>query len=624
MKENGDYTYTRTSPSGGSDIFTYTLTDADGDSTTATLTIDLAATVTELTQGQFNELVEEEQFGHIDQPVFPASFVGNEDINEGPLAPPNADADTDPVPGTSGELGENFNITTNQKTAAGSTCSEAAAISMRTSTLLLTMSPCSSRMRLSAASPLMATWSASMSSTADSLQGYADVNNNSIFDGGDRVVFTVELDNSGSTPAYDFRLWENIDHHTVLAADNQENTRKLDFDGVVVATSAGTSDLALNGTIEVIDDIPVATNNTATVNEGGTASTNFVLILDRSASMLEDPGVPGFATRLALEKAAAINLLNSANVNQVFLVGFSDSASDSGGWVSKAQAIFFINNGLNAGGQTNYDAALTDAQTAFDYGHTNATQTLAYFLSDGEPNRPFGSVGIDVSEQTAWENFLNTNGVAEAFAVGIGNGATLSTLEPIAYPNGDPNNPIVLTDQSLLADTLIGGLPGVVDGNVLTTNSGSGVDGFGADGPGAGAGILSITVDGHLYAYNAGTNAITKDGNPFAAGTGTLDLATTLGGHLTFHFTSGVGFDAGDWHYQSPNNVPNNSVETFHYVIADGDGDQAGADLSITITANDAPHANFDMVLTNFDGVAFNVPEWAFLHNNSGSERYPD
>ena len=117
---------------------------------------------------------------------------------------------------------------------------------------------------------------------SDSLQGYADVNNNSIFDAGDRVVFTVELDNSGSTPTYDFRLWENIDHHTVLAADNQENTRKLDFDGVVVATSAGTSDLALNGTIEVIDDIPVATNNTATVNEGGKASTNFVLVLDTS------------------------------------------------------------------------------------------------------------------------------------------------------------------------------------------------------------------------------------------------------------------------------------------------------------------------------------------------------
>src|SRR4029079_3325268 len=185
---------------------------------------------------------------------------------------------------------------------------------------------------------------------SDSLHGYADVNNNSIFDAGDRVVFTVELDNSGSAPSYDFRLWENIDHHTVLAADNQENTRKLGFDNVVVATSAGASDLALKGTIEVIDDIPVATNNTATVNEGGKASTNFMLVFDTSDSMFEDPGVPGFATRLDLEKAAAINLLNSANVNQVFIVGFGSTAYDSGIWLNKFQAINFINLGLSPGG----------------------------------------------------------------------------------------------------------------------------------------------------------------------------------------------------------------------------------------------------------------------------------
>ena len=100
INENGDYTYTRTSPSSGTDVFTYTLTDADGDSTTATLTISLDSQGRELNQdGQPNALVEEEQLGHIGQPAFPASFIGNEDINEGPLAPANADADTDPVPG---------------------------------------------------------------------------------------------------------------------------------------------------------------------------------------------------------------------------------------------------------------------------------------------------------------------------------------------------------------------------------------------------------------------------------------------------------------------------------------------------------------------------------------------
>src|SRR4029079_7818418 len=457
----------------------------------------------------------------------------------------------------------------------------------------------------------------------NTLYGYTNVGAAGYTEGVDHVVFTFQLD--PGTGQGTFTLFDNVDHHPLNSADHVEGTRSLNLNGLVQVTDSSPSPqtISLNGSVGIIDDIPGATHNTATVNEGGAASTNFVLVVDTSFSMLEDPGIPGFTTRLDLERAAAINLLNSANVNQVFIVGFGSTAYDSGGWLSKAQAIAFLALALAPGGQTNYDAALADAETAFDYGHTNATQTLAYFLSDGEPNRPFGSEGIDATEQTTWENFLNTNGVAESFAVGIGNGATLSTLEPVAYPNGDPNNPVVLTDQSLLADTLIGGLPGVVDGNVLTTNSGSGVDGFGADGPGAGAGILSITVDGHLYAYNAGTNAITKDGNPFAAGTGTLDLATLLGGHLTFHFTDAGGFVAGDWHYLSPSNVPNNSVETFHYVIADGDGDQAAADLSITVTSNDAPHANFDMVLTNFDGVAFNVPEWAFLHNDSDPNGIP-
>ena len=89
MKENCDYTYTRTSPSSGSDIFTYTLTDADGDLTTATLTIDLAATVTQLTQGQFSELVEEEQLGHIVQPRrFPRASSATRTSMKVLLAPP--------------------------------------------------------------------------------------------------------------------------------------------------------------------------------------------------------------------------------------------------------------------------------------------------------------------------------------------------------------------------------------------------------------------------------------------------------------------------------------------------------------------------------------------------------
>jgi hypothetical protein len=610
---DGSWTYAA-GPVSGDQSFSFSIIalDGDGDPASDSQTITIHDTTTTLQQsGTFTGTVEEEQLGHVANPTYAASFVGNEDTTAGP---PDNDFDT-------ANSGPNSLITREFTSdtfivfgGTGPFTYHFAPSGIEGTQAQFTNSP---NPMTSHGAPVL------LHVDGNTLYGYTDDGTPGYTEGVDHVVFTFQL--NPATGQGTFTLYDNVDHHTVPAADGVEGTRSLNLNGFVQVTDSSLPSpqtISLNGSVGIIDDIPVATNNTATVNEGGTASTNFVLILDRSASMLDDPGVPGFATRFALEKAAAINLLNSANVNQVFLVGFSNSASDSGGWLSKAQAISFITF-MAASGQTNYDAALTDAQTAFDFGHTNATQTLAYFLSDGQPNLPIGSVGIDASEQTAWENFLNTNGFAESFAVGIGNGATLSTLEPIAYPNGDPNNPVVLTDQSQLSDTLIGGLPGVVDGNVLTTNSGSGVDGFGADGPGAGGGILSITVDGHLYAYNAGTNAITKDGNPFAAGTGTLDLATTLGGHLTFHFTSGVGFDAGDWHYQSPNNVPNNSLETFHYVIADGDGDQAGADLSITITANDAPHANFDMVLTNFDGVAFNVPEWAFLHNDSDPNGTP-
>src|SRR4029078_3026690 len=60
-----------------------------------------------------------DQLGYRPHPAVPAGFVGNDGINEGPLAPPTAGADTDPDPNATGELGEDFNITTNQKTGVG-------------------------------------------------------------------------------------------------------------------------------------------------------------------------------------------------------------------------------------------------------------------------------------------------------------------------------------------------------------------------------------------------------------------------------------------------------------------------------------------------------------------------
>ena len=150
---------------------------------------------------------------------------------------------------------------------------------------------------------------------------------------------------------------------------------------------------------------------------------------------------------------------------------------------------------------------------------------------------------------------------------------------------------IVVTDQSQLSATLTGTLPGLTTGNVLTN------DGFGADGPhtvGAAHtfdGILSIKVGVDTYAFD-GTN-ITKNGGAYAPGVGTSTLDVTtfpIGGHFIFHFASGGGSNAGDYSYQAPASVTSDQTETFHYVIADGDGDQIGADLSVTVhNVNQAP-----------------------------------
>src|SRR4029077_7085025 len=99
------------------------------------------------------------------------------------------------------------------------------------------------------------------------------------------------------------------------------------------------------------------------VDEGGKVKVNLVLILDVSGSMVDDPGVPGFATRLDLAKAAAINLINTANVNQIMVVSFSDSADHNTDdvthqvWTGAADAINYI-NGLSPGGNTHYNDAI--------------------------------------------------------------------------------------------------------------------------------------------------------------------------------------------------------------------------------------------------------------------------
>src|SRR5262249_25371977 len=198
-----------------------------------------------------------------------------------------------------------------------------------------------------------------------------------------------------------------------------------------------------------------------------------------------------------------------------------------------------------------------------------------YFFTDGDPTA--GSITSAATMGT----FLTSSGLGtdistlnvEVHAFGVGGAVTATGQAILGAIDNTPSSPINITNYVDLESALLGTVsPGsTATGNVLTNDS------FGADGHGPIAGIVSITVDGHVYAYN-GTN-ITKDGGAYVPGTGTsvLSLDTALTGHLTFYFATGGGHTAGDYAYTAPASVASDQHDIFQYVIVDGDGDQTSA-----------------------------------------------
>ena len=376
----------------------------------------------------------------------------------------------------------------------------------------------------------------------------------------------LEIDSAGH---YTYTLTKPVTESP--AADNSTDT----VNGADVFTYTVTDALGNTSTstvsINIKDDVPTAQSETADVAEA--SATNVVFMIDTSGST--------DGTALAREKAAAVNLLNAGiNGGQVLVVDFNDSAHVSG-WLSVSDAITYINQ-LSAGGDTNYDLALSATQ-AYINSHTtpDAGQTIAYFLSDGQPNEPSGSVGINGTEQAAWDSFLATKHISTVYGVNVASTSSDSDIAPIAYPTSGNNIGIGGN-----ANGLLNTIPATVhttSGNVLTNDT------FGADGHGVGAGILSIKVGNTTYTFD-GTNFNDGQGHTTS---GAVLTATTSLGTLTFNFSTG------EYSYSTSASVSADQTETFHYTLVDRDGDRAGADLSIII--KNAPHAPTGLDLAQAD-----------------------
>ena len=354
-------------------------------------------------------------------------------------------------------------------------------------------------------------------------------------------------------------------------------------------------------TIDVNDVEPTATDIDHTLAASDGAFTyNLMIVLDSSGSMAWDidgndsldSNFDPDTVRINIAKDAIAQMIEKydqlGDVN-VQIVDFSSSATSSQWFIDDVEATVEYVNAVQVGGGTRYTTALDEAMNGFN--PPPADKTLVYFISDGEPNS-----GYDVSgqDQTDWENFVDANADI-AFGVGIGE-VSLDSLLPIAYPNtGSPEDyAIKVTDATQLSDTLLETVEaGEVSGN-LSIVGGSGADGF-VFGPDGGH-IESITIDGVTQHYDPANPEVTFN--------------TPQGGEFT------LNFDTGEYSYTlSPDTVLHGD-EVFEIVGEDGDGDSA----TLTLTLHPQLDANQDIILTNVTpGTAFEIPDAALLHNDSGS-----
>ncbi|MCK9817320.1 retention module-containing protein [Pseudomonas sp. MAFF 302046] len=369
--------------------------------------------------------------------------------------------------------------------------------------------------------------------------------------------------------------------------------------------------------VSIVDDVPkaVASERSVTAVE---VDSNLLLVIDVSGSMADASGVPGLS-RLDLAKQAISALLdkydNMGDV-KVQIVTFSTNATDKTPvWVDVATAKTIISS-LTAGGNTNYDAAVAMAKTAFaTSGQLTGAQNVGYFFSDGKPT---GGQDIGTTDEAAWKTFLDANGIKN-YAIGLGSGVSNANLDPLAYDGSTHinTNAVVVTDLNQLNSVLAGTVQGYPVTGSLLGEGGT----FGADG----GFIKSIVVDGGTYTYDPKGNSNqgslsfsgTTNNGTFNTVNNSISIATGNGGTLV------VNLDTGDYSYTSQKVTGSVITENFSYTVSDNDGDLASSTLVVKVNPNAAPVAVDDHIITNILSGTVTVPGDVLLANDSDANGDP-
>jgi Ca2+-binding RTX toxin-like protein len=310
---------------------------------------------------------------------------------------------------------------------------------------------------------------------------------------------------------------------------------------------------------------------------------NLVVVLDKSSSMLADPGVDGYDTRFDLAVDAIYELFEGYDSNSdvnVLVVDFSSSRfTFSSGWLTLAEAKAYL-DAVQVRGFTDYREALQQVREAFnavDDPAPGASKSVVYFLTDGNPLAPPSQGGgrLTAEDVAAWEAFLSdpANNITRAYAIGIGDGIDPDDeryqLEEVAFPNNEDGNPAIL-DEADLASGLVERVETFTVSGNLVTETGT-EDGF-ASGE---VQLLSLDVNGTIYSYDPADDEITGGTTGPVSGS-VLTVVTALGADLEFDFLSG------DYRYTVPE-VGADCQETFTYSLADSTGRIAAADFTVHI-----------------------------------------
>ncbi|OUS38460.1 hypothetical protein A9R01_03320, partial ['Osedax' symbiont bacterium Rs2_46_30_T18] len=441
---------------------------------------------------------------------------------------------------------------------------------------------------------------------SDALTGYILQDSN---DPGSAHIDVITIDvgsinTISHSASYQVTLLQPIQH----ASGQQENIFDL---GVEFQVSDGTNISVNNGsfTVSIEDDQPVA-HDSMQAQPAPDVDTNLLFMIDVSGSMGWASGV-GTKSRLELAKESICKLIDNyddfGNV-KVRVVTFSSTAGKQADvWVDIATAKAYI-NGLNAGGGTNYDAALAVAQDAFDDGGSiGGAQNISYFISDGEPTVSDGDVtklqnsssggnsddGIQSQEEIIWEAFLEGNDI-NSIALGMGPGVSGTQLDPIAYngalpPGADPEaNGIIVTDLNQLQAVLDSTVVAPVTGNILASSP---ISAFGADG----GHVQSVTLETQVgsgsqsvtFSYDKANDQITNnstggDALPITNGS-ILSVITAEHGVLMLNMLDG------SYSYQLAD-LNGYVEESIDFSLIDTDGDGASATVVLKVgTPNEAP-----------------------------------